>query len=253
MSRATLALCLSLLGPVAARAQGESAPVDQVETLAARAKAHYAAGRFNEAISDYLAAFRLAPAAGLLYNVAHIYDRKLDEIDLALQFYRRYVGAPDAEPDIVGKANARIQELKIEKRRRELAEMAPPVTPPPVAITEPVAAPVARGGGSSQKTWGWITLGAGVAIAGAGAIFGVQAQGSADDFDASTDLAEKQAARDDGQSQALTADVLYGVGGAAVLTGIILLVTAPDDAATAWRLGPTGDGRGAALWLGGAL
>lgn len=241
------AVILALVSPAAAQA-----PAEQVETLAAKAKAHYKAGRFNDAISVYLEAYQVSPAAGLLYNVAHIYDRKLDELDLALQFYRRYVGDPTASPEGVRKANLRIQELKAEKKKREVAAMArpkPPVAqPPPPVVTKPI-----RPTSNKQKTAGWVAIGVGVAAAGAGAVFGIQAQGSADDFDSANDLTTKKNARDDGQSQALLADILYGVGAVSAITGVVLLLTADDDDATAWQLGPTSDGTGAAVYWGGSL
>jgi hypothetical protein len=57
---------------------------------------------------------------------------------------------------------------------------------------------------------------------GGGGIFGSLALADKDKFDSTTDLTQKQLAQGDAKRNALLADILFGVGGAAVVTGILL-------------------------------
>lgn len=242
-----MALPATMSAGAASAAEGDR--VSEVEALAAQAKQYYLAGDYGGAVAAYLRAYRTSPAAGLLYNVAIIYDKKLGERDLAVDFYRRYIAAPDADPSVVERATLRVQALKAEKAAVDAAALAP--APPPAEPPQQVIQPVRPGdAGRGQRLAGWLTLGAGVATAGVGVVFGVQAQTSQDDFDAGTTVTGKQDARDQGEQQALIADVLYGVGAAAAVTGLVLVLTAPDgEAVSGLRVAPTSDG--AALgWSG---
>lgn len=249
-----LVLALSIAAPAGALAQGESAA--DVETLARRANEMYKAGQHTEAVSLYLKAWQAAPAAALLYNIAHIYDRKLGERELAIDFYRKYITSPDADPTVVARATERIQALKQAPDTKP-----PPATPPPVATLsedEPStetgtastasAATSTSSGGSSQRTWGYVAAGTGAALLVGGGVLGYLASQKADDFAASDDLETKRTARDDGRAQALTADVLMGVGLAAGVAGAVLLLTA-EDAHVSAMVTP----HGGFVHVGGAL
>ena len=263
-------LCLST-PPVLARqpsadadaspsAAPEEGKVEEVEDLAKRAKAHYAGKRYSEAVATYLKAYYAAPAAAVLYNIAHIYDRKLHESDLAADFYRRYISSPDADPIAVKKATNRLQELKAEKAARALkAQMTPvKITPPVVVPVKPTPAPAPMSTpqeppSSALRTIGIITSVVGVGLITGGVVMGLKADQNLESFKLSTDLAEKKGFRDDGETQALVADVLYGVGGAVLIGGVVMILLQPDTKDTAIRIGPTADGHGATVLWGGAL
>jgi len=227
-----LALTL-LLCPVPAPAQSPppTGNLSQVEQLARAARDHYAAERFGQAVAVYLEAYRLAPAAAVLYNIALIYDRKLDEPQLAIDFYRRYIGSPDADPQAVQRATQRVQVLKAEQKKAEVPLPGPP--PPEVAETSDA-------GTSTQALTGWIAVGVGGALIGAGVTFGVLANDKADRFHDITE-ADRSGLRDEGQTQALTADILFGVGAAAGITGVVLLLLDAGEA-QALRVAPTPGG-----------
>lgn len=256
------ALAVALLArPDAALAAeaGDPAAMAEVEARAAEARRHYQAGEFDRAVALYLDAWRLAPAAALLYNIAHIYDRKLNEIDLAIDFYRRYIAAPDADPQAVARATTRITELKAEKEARRQAELDRVVRRPEPAPAPVVAEPVVEqrrtptDPGATHRLAGWIGVGVGAALLAGGGAVGLVAQGKSDEFATSRGLDDKLALRDDGEALALTADVLYAAGAVTAVTGLVLLLIAPDAGDGALGLGPTGDGRGAAVWFGGPL
>lgn len=261
---ASIALAVLALARPSVGLAAETDPdvLARVERKAAEAREAYQAQDFEQAVALYLEAWRLAPAGAILYNIAHIYDRKLKELDLAIEFYRRYIASPDADPAAAARATRRIRELKAEKAAREEAELermrarrepAPQPEPTP-ARADTVRAPVeTTDPGADQRLMGWIGVGVGAAMLATAGGLGVAAQSRADDFGASVSLDQKKSFRDEGETFALTADVLYAVGGVAAVTGVVLLLTAPEEEPASLGFGPTSDGAGAAVWWGGEL
>ncbi|MFN3198754.1 MAG: tetratricopeptide repeat protein [Bradymonadia bacterium] len=233
----------------------EAAPeTETVESLARQARARYGEGRFGEAVGLYLQAYKLAPASALLYNVALIYDKKLNEPELAIQFYRRYIAAPDADPKVAQRATIRVQTLKAQK-----AAQSPIVTDPNVGlISDPgpvVGGEVPRAQENNQALAGWVTAGAGAVLVVGGVFFGLSASASESDFDAATSLSQKQSLRDDGERQALVSDVLTITGLAAIGVGLWLALTAEEPSqrkGVSVGVAPTAEG-GFGFWLGGDL
>lgn len=84
----------------------------QAERLAEEANATEAAGEHQRALDLYLRAQELAPAAAILFDVAFIYDRRLEKPLLAADFYRRSLAAADVSPELADRARARIAELE---------------------------------------------------------------------------------------------------------------------------------------------
>ena len=176
---ATLAAAMSLLQVPAFAAEpapptpaptAPPAAAPSAESLAARAYALHEAGRYAEAIATYLEAYELSSAAVTLLNVATIYDRKLHERALAADYYRRYLAAPDAEPELAKKANARLTALKGE-------DVPAPIevpTSPPSPLSPPVHA-------AALRTAGIAVTAVGVAAIGAGLVLGLLAKCKNDD------------------------------------------------------------------------
>ncbi|HEX4445490.1 MAG TPA: hypothetical protein VH044_02085 [Polyangiaceae bacterium] len=150
-----------------------SAAAPSAESLAARAYALHEAGRYAEAIATYLEAYKLSSAAVTLFNVATIYDRKLHESALAADYYRRYLAAPDAEPELVKKATARLTALKGEDVATPIA-VPPPPPSPPSPLSPPVHAAALRPAGIAVTA-------VGVAATGAGLVLGLLAKCKNDD------------------------------------------------------------------------
>ena len=245
-----------------------AAPTDndttaRIERLAQQASARYKADDFVEAVELYLEAYRLGEAAALLYNVAVIYDRKINDRELAITYYRRYITAPDADPAAVSRATARVQVLKQEqakadadrraeelaaaKRRKEAEEARlnpPPEAPRAVSSTVRQAEP--------DRTVGWIVTGVGAVALGVGAGFGVGAASDQTAFNESELLNEKKDLREKGSQKALVADILMGVGVAAIITGVVLVLTAEADPPAVGVM-PTADGHGGTVFFGGSL
>jgi hypothetical protein len=116
--------------------------------------------------------------------------------------------------------------------------------------------------GSGQKTAGFVIGGVGVIGVVVGSIFGLQAISKNDDSvalcdpdDESRCTAEGKSLRDDAQTAALISTIAFGVGGAALATGIVLVVTAPsgsDSDSARLELRTRMRSGGAGLELGGS-
>lgn len=207
----------------------------EVEQIAGQAREAYSQGRFSDAITSYLQAYQIIPTAALLYNVAFIYDSKLNEPKIASTFYRRYIEAPDADPTVVGRATERLSELgetatkAVETERNQPKVAIVPIDDDPNLTNVALTVSAQEASYSTLEIAGWTTLGIGIAGLAVATTFAVLAQDNEDTFRSSLDLSERVDARDVGESQAIAADILFGVGGAAIVTGVILLVW-PDGA-----------------------
>jgi hypothetical protein len=97
----------------------------------------------------------------------------------------------------------------------------------PKAALEPVDVPpiVPADNAISQKTWGWISVGAGVALGGAAIVLGLRALSARDEF---VDSGNTDAdAHDTASDLRLATNVLWGGATAAGITGLVLVLTAP--------------------------
>jgi hypothetical protein len=105
-----------------------------------------------------------------------------------------------------------------------------------------------------KRVWTWVVLGIGGAAGIAGGILGgvsmKQTEDFIDDCGEHNCTAEREDERDDIKRVSLTADILYGVAAAAVVTGVILFfVEPPDEEGTAVAVTPAlqPDGVGVSL------
>ena len=173
-----LIACLIAGAPRAAlAAEPETAAADGAVALseqkAAQAFEAYQARRFTEAVALYVEANEASPNADILYNIARIYDTKLGDRPLAINFYRHYITDPGAVPERIQLASERLVAL----RDAEAAAS----QPSPAAAAPAPAAPVAAAApdrvvGMTAGEWGAVALAvSGVAAIGIGAGFGFAA------------------------------------------------------------------------------
>jgi hypothetical protein len=97
----------------------------------------------------------------------------------------------------------------------------PEAPPPGATVPDPAPRPVER------KSWLGPIIAGGVAVvaAGAGVVMGLQARSAQNDLLAGgNDRSQADALASKAQSSATAANVLYGVAGAAVLTGGVLAI-----------------------------
>jgi hypothetical protein len=73
-------------------------------------------------------------------------------------------------------------------------------------------------------TYGYVVLALGAAAVGTGGVFGYLSQRSEDRFEKTQIESKAQKLRDDGVNQATTANILYGLGGVAIISGGLLVI-----------------------------
>jgi tetratricopeptide (TPR) repeat protein len=236
IARAAVATTLALagtLGASPARADGTDTASGNAEALANEAYEQQAAGKFPEAISSYLKAFELSKSGVILFNVATLYDKKLHERDLAAEYFRRYLRAPDAEPELVQKANQRLTTLKHEadeeERKRSAAPVALPpaaVAPEPVAVSAPPAATTTDEGVTETsrplRPVGVVVGAVGVASLATSAVLAVLAKGKNDDANALCN--GQECSSDRGVTLASQAGTMATASTVTFVAGVTLLV-----------------------------
>jgi hypothetical protein len=251
------AAALLQLVPARALADGGSVQAD-AQALVDRAYEEHAAGRYVEAVGSYLKAYELTKTTAILYNVAIIYDRSLHEPGLATEYYRRYVEARDATPDLVQRATERIAMLKKEieeEEAKKVTELAAPPAPAETsqaatpALAPPNAAPVpapsaeapaaasAGSGGSGLRTVGLVLGGVGLAGIGTSMALGLIAKNKDDEANitcgpATCSTRQGFTAEHDAVSFATAATVTFIAGAAILASGVTLYVVAPRSRGT---------------------
>jgi hypothetical protein len=219
--------CLITVSPHAAVAhESDGADADGAVTLAeqkaSRAFDAYQSKRFSEAVALYIEAYDASPNADILYNVARIYDTKLADRPLAINFYRRYIGDPGAVADRIRLANERLaalREAELAATRPTTAAVAPPARSPAV----PVPVGLAPGWSATQLT-GVALAATGVVALGVGAGFGLAAMNRAR---TSKDLCDGTVCRDQrgidaaekATDHALVSTIGFASGGALLALG----------------------------------
>jgi tetratricopeptide (TPR) repeat protein len=215
--RSLFVLLVSATGAFALPSSADAAPPDptgRAERLSAEAADAFAAGRHQDAIRLYLDAFDISKSPETLYNVGFIYERKLAEPELAIDYYQRVVTADGVDPTLAAKAQKRMATLKDARKKNDPP---PPKKQDPLPDTGPGAGP-------------YVLVGTGGAVLATGFTFAIMATVTHADFDKAETAEDKRALQSRGQTQALVADLAMGVGAAAILGGVIWLLAASNDA-----------------------
>ena len=231
------------LSSLDARAQDREPPSEAVEFYRT-GRAHFAAGRYREAIVDLERALTLDPgSATLVYNLARVHEL-LGELDPAIEYYSSYVRLlPDSERE----EKERIRETirRLEGARGQVESAPPPATPPegwdeegePRWVTERGVADLAF----------FVAGGATAALLVAGGILGLLAldrESAAERFVLGSDgtIEQRDAIANEADNFAVAADVLlFGAAAGAITTALLYMlrtrtyeVLAEHDAATAF-------------------
>jgi hypothetical protein len=170
---------LLALSPAAHAREAEDADADVslAESKADEAFRAYQSKHFAEAVALYMEAYNAAPNADILYNVARIYDAKLLDRPLAINFYRRYITDPGAVADRIQIANERLLAL----REAELAATQPMREAETAAAAPATDAPRAAAHAAPEPRWstaevvGAVMASTGVIALGVGTGFGIAA------------------------------------------------------------------------------
>jgi tetratricopeptide (TPR) repeat protein len=187
----------------------------------------YDAGRFQQAAEEFEAAYRLSGRPQLLYNL-YVAHRDAGELDQAIVSLRAYLEkVPDA-PDRVN-LKARLQSLEQQAQkhaeqeaRAQQATQAGRTGAPPKTRTE-----------TKRSVVPWVLLGTGGGLLVGSIATGVMAQSKAKDLDGACGDSDCPASQksniDTTRTLAITTDVLWSVGGACAVTGLVLWLTGALD------------------------
>jgi tetratricopeptide (TPR) repeat protein len=194
------------------------------------AKAHFLAGsayyeqaNYADAVKEFVEAHRLSKRPDLLYNISVCYER-LGRWDEAIDALRQYLTERPSAPDRAV-IESRIQNFE-QRRDQERAQREAAATPPPIQAPPPVVPPAPR-----RHVASWIVggIGAGLLVAALGT--GVTAHVTYDDLKTKCGGfvcdGRDQTLRDEqsfGRTLTISTDVLLGVGGATLATGVILFI-----------------------------
>lgn len=167
---------LSLGAVGAALCLARVAHAENPDELAQQAFTKYDAGDYPGAIALYMKAYEISVDSRILFNIAQIYDKKVQDRDLAIEFYRRYLKSTTTEPELVAKATERITELGRQESLPKPPTATPTATPapsttssaPPIPTPPPIDDDRSKGGTESSPPYfvGWIVAG----VLGAGAL-----------------------------------------------------------------------------------
>lgn len=236
------------------------------EQLAQEAFEAYQAGRHIDAVALYRRAYRAAPSAAMLYNLARIYDVGLRDGPLAVDFYRQYIADPGAEPDRLVTANERLLALRAaesaERAEREGAEAQGPAAAPAPRPSSPPSPPGDTLSG--LQIGGMAVAAAGLVGLGVGARYGLVAK---DDADSAREVCDGNACRSQAgvdaahsaRDNALLSTVGFAVGAGLLTVGIVMWIVGDEPspeaavASAAVRLTPVLSPQGSGLMLHGAM
>ncbi|MBK8259072.1 MAG: hypothetical protein IPK82_41245 [Polyangiaceae bacterium] len=250
-------LVLALFSPALSGSTAHAADPTAAE-LTDQAYERYEAGDYPTAVSLYMKAYNLSVDSRILFNVAQIYDKKVQDRELALEYYRRYLKSTTTEPDLVKKATERVTELQRQQddlKSKTLptatasatAAPGPTSTAAPSVLSSSTTAPTAAPPPSRPVWIGYAT--AGVLAAGA-VVTGALALSASGDvskgvYTGTTVPADLTSTADKARTLGVTTDVL--IGGAVVAAAVTLIVhlSSPSrgsESKSAKRLSPSESG-----------
>jgi tetratricopeptide (TPR) repeat protein len=243
----------------------EDVTVDKAKSLFAEGNEHYNLNEFTQALERYKLAYRVKALPAFQFNIAQCY-RKLGQHKEAIMMYQAYlVGVPNATNkamvdsliaesqkaiDQQAAAAARTEHDKFTTEQKKAEEARKAKEAEAAAISERAKAEQARVAAERERErsynrhpsrkWMIVTGALGIATAGVGAYFGVQARDAQSSFDtnqcgdAGTPRIQSiidtcNADRDRGRRDALLGNVLIGSGGAVALASAIVFALDPGN------------------------
>ncbi len=262
----SLGSTLALAAPAAAAPEGEAPPdttdtgvtqaeKTEAEQLSGQAIVEFNAKNYDKAVELFEQAFAVDPQPNYLFNIGRVYE-EAGNLESAVEFYGRFVKQPGVDITARETALERLQVLRkiIEETKEPEPEPEPEPEVEPKPEPEPVPDPAIEKNAKKRKVMrgaGFGLLGAGVGVLIGGAVLGALAQGDNKNADDAGSLAERQDLLQKSQGKALGGDIMFGVGGALLVTGVILVVIGYSKPKTGSRvaLQPSFGPRGGALTM----
>jgi tetratricopeptide (TPR) repeat protein len=238
----TLLLVFAALFALAPRAHAEDCPRLPEDQGARReiarkwfdtAQQTQSAGEVHVAVKAYQCSFKMVRHAFTAYNMAKL-AAKIGDVEIALQAFKDYL---DLAPEAEDRKDVEAEISRLQTRIDELNKPAPVAapTPAPVLPLVDVAAEQAQrdreAADDTRKTWGWIAAGSGIAVVGVGVVLNLVARNKHSDCFGFvvTDPAASKAACDATAPFAYSSYAAFGLGGAALGTGLLMLMWDSDS------------------------
>jgi tetratricopeptide (TPR) repeat protein len=231
-------LCASIAigSPVLAFAQDAEEPaVDEFDESTRKAAEAYDRGDYDTAVELFKKAYELRQVSNILYNIGRIYEDAGD-IDSAIEYYDKFVVAPNVEQTSRKDALERLTTLREVKRMQEgdteVAETETEVTP---------AAPQPAPKSNTGRTVGWVFLGVGGASLVGSGVFALLTQAKFNEFEDATSLQDRRDASSAGKTNAVVSDALLVTGAVSAIVGAVFLIAnsgSDTDTDTALRVSP---------------
>ena len=152
MNKLLLLFALAVYVPVARAAEGAKAGGQVEESASETARGHakkggafYNLGKFQEAVTEFEAAYQFLPVPALLFNIAQCY-RQLDNLPMAARLYQSFLRSNPSES-----AGKQAQEL-LDKVESDLKNRKATAASPPLELSLPSAIPaVAQSPGANAR------------------------------------------------------------------------------------------------------
>jgi tetratricopeptide (TPR) repeat protein len=219
---------------IAALVCAATAPAHAISEDDERAKAHFLAGQsyydqasYTDALREFNEAYRISKRPALLYNIARCHEA-LEQYEEAVKMLQRYL---DEEPQTEDRlaVETHIANLKGRGVHRPPGEpdvgRPPPPHPAPVAQPPPPPQP-APSPAPRKRVATWVVGGLGVGLLAAALGTGIASQLDYNDLSskcmANMCDPSDQKKIDSGKRLAIATDVLWPIGAAAVVTGVVL-------------------------------
>lgn len=229
-----LCASLALTTPVIAVAQ--EADTAEFTSLTEQASEAYNSGDYDEAVRLFQKAYDLRPVSNILYNIGRIHE-DAGNIDQAIEYYDKFVVAPNVEQVSRRDALDRLKTLREVKAMRDgesETETEVADTPQPDPQPEPEPEP------NTARALGWVFLGVGGASLITSGVFALLTQSQFDKFEAAMDLESRRSAASAGRTNAVVSDALLVTGAVSAVVGIVFLVASggggEKDAATSTNI-----------------
>jgi hypothetical protein len=234
-------LALLLLGPGAHLAHAQKPGATDADTerkrrayaLMQEGKARFDIGKFDDALDLFRKAYEVYPYPEALYSAGQACRMKKD-YEQAIFYYRGYLNNTAAGAPGRDQVEARITEMEgLEAEQKAQAKQPPQGTlkpPVPPGGPGPAPAPVATATDRPRwyaDPWAWTLVGAGVVAAGVGGYLVVDGNDLEHANLPPDDMLRITEERDDRRERAI-GWTLVGVGGAALVGGIVKLALVPD-------------------------
>jgi tetratricopeptide (TPR) repeat protein len=220
-----------------AQAQQEAEAARTMSAIDSEAREHfklgrsfYEAGRFQQAAEEFEIAYRLSARPQLLYNV-YVARRDAGGLPSAVEALRGYLAqVPDA-PDRVN-LEARLSSLEAQVKRQEEQEAARVASERKAAEAEAKVKTRTRTE-RVRSVVPLVLMGTGGALLLGSAVTGGLALSNAKDLDKNCEGSicppSEKSGVDATKTLAITTDVLWGVGAAVAVTGLVLFLTGVLD------------------------